>query len=215
MSNDETNAAIKSRLSAIFPDPATAARVVEAVVHSRPLGWSRKSNAPYYKEMYAEQMRAEADRMLASGNPLVYRYDKWCTDDTQMSKNTLYTRINQAVRYLVECMDAPDRRYSKWHDTTRTYRKSGVGVVIEFIPGLRGEDKSGFKADEIQPRENMPRWKREMEDWLESDSVTPFSIENLALGPDEIAELKVQFAQLSSVIASIKSSSIKIIRVNE
>ena len=207
---DNTDEKIRNRLNQIFP-PQVASRVVDVVVSNRPSGWSRHSNAPYFKEVYGKQMRDDIEKMLANGKPLVYRYGVWCTDETGMSKGTLYTRINQSIRYVVEKMDTPDKRYSSWYDRVRVHRRSGVGVMIEFIAGLHeGEE---FKGEEVEPREHMPVWRREMEDWLESDSMIPFCKEGLALSPDEIEQLKQQFAQLTNVMSSITSASVKIVKL--
>ena len=210
---ENANNQIKERLNSIFPNPQVASKIVDMVIHNRPLGWSRKSNAPYYKEMYAEQVRDDIDKMVESGNPICYRYAKWCNEDTNMSKQTLYNRINQSIRYLIEQLDMPDRKYRKWYETVHVERVSGVGVTITFIVGLH--DKQSFRADEVQPRDNMPQWQRRMEDWLESDSIKPFCEEGLCLSPEQIAELTTNLSNLTNVQASVKCESVKIIRINE
>lgn len=205
---------IKKRLGNIFPDARTASKVVDIVVQgtSRPVNWSRKSNAPYYKEMYAKQLKSEIDKMLSNGNDIVYRYSTWCTIETKMTTNTLYTRINQSIRYLIDHMDTPDHYYAKWYETVRVSREKEVGVIIRFIPGIRCGNLENFKADEIQPKEQMPRWRMNLEDWLESSDPKPFVAENLALTPEEITLFKEQFSNITNVIASVTSASIKVIK---
>lgn len=204
-----TEQAIKDKLESIFPSPEIASKVVNLIVHNRPAGWSRRSNAPYYKEVYAKQLKAEVDKMLENKKPLCFRYSTWCNTNTGMSHQTLYNRINQSIRYLIEQMDI-DNKYRNWSDMVRVERMPGVGIIISFIPGLL-EDES-FRADEIEPRDTMPIWKREMEDWLESDSIKPFCKEGLALTPQEVIDITTSLGTLTNVQASVTSKAIKIIR---
>src|SRR4051812_14140417 len=98
--SEEVDKEIKKRIEGIFPNPQTASAIVDLVVHKRPKGWSRKSNATYYKEIYAKQMKESVDKMIETGNRLVYKYEVWCNeDDGNMSPGTLYLRINQSIRY--------------------------------------------------------------------------------------------------------------------
>lgn len=208
MSEEEKN--ITDRLKQIFSDPVIAANVVDAVVHNKPKGWGRKSNAPYYQEQFGKQIKIDVDRMIETGNEIVWRYSKWC-EAGGMSENTLYTRVNQSLRYLLEKLD-PDRVYAAWHSKIRVERKPRLGVRISYIPGL-GPNADNFVADEAEPKEFTPTWKREMEDWLESSDPKPFCKEGLALNPDEIKEIKVGLALLEGLMVSINSSSIKIIKM--
>lgn len=206
MNNDD----IKNRLKEIFPSPEVASAVVDLVVKGeKPQGWSRRSNAPYFKKIYAEQIKREVDKMIETKSSIVFRYSVWCNDN-RMSPSTLYNRINQSIRYLVEKMDH-DNYYQHWYESVKVERRTKVGVVIEYIAGMESDE--GFSAEPIMSREQMPLWKRKMEEWLEGDSIIPFVQEGLALTPDEILELKQQFAQLTSVAASITSSVIKIIKM--
>jgi hypothetical protein len=202
---------IKSRIQEIFPDPVVASKVADAVVHDRPLGWSRRSNTPYYKEVYAKQIQRDADRMIQSGQSLVYKYDTWCSDGG-MSHQTLYNRIYQSIKYLLEQLD-PDKVYADWHDRTVRY-KSTVGIKIDWIAGMAKESQP-FSAEVIQPDSNKAKWRMEIDSWLEDSSKTaPLMVTNLALLPDEMKELIAEFKQLDNIIFEVKSSTIKLVKVN-
>ncbi len=190
-----------------------AAKVVDLIVHNKPSGWGRRSQAPYFKEVFAKQIKIDIDKMIDNGNPLLYRYSLHCNKETGVSKGTLYSRIYQSIRYLLEHMDA-DKRYRKWADTVRLKRES-PGIVIRYITGLSDQTKTGFAAEEILPRDHIPKWRLLMEEWLEGTSVKPFCIEGLVLTAEEITELRQQLSRLDGIESSISSSSIKIIRTNE
>src|ERR1017187_2048547 len=131
MQQDDINKSIDKRLDEVLPGKL-AAKAVDLAIHNRPIGWSRKSNAPYYRELYAKQIKAEADDMIKTGSPKCYRYTMWCNDNTGMSRQTLYNRINQSIRYLIEQMDTNDHIYAKWYDSVNVCRDRDIGVVIKF-----------------------------------------------------------------------------------
>lgn len=210
MSTDDE---IKSRLKDIFPDATVQSKIVNMVVSKRPLGWSHKSNAPYFKEIFGKQLKSEIDKMMSSGEGIIFRYSKWCNDQNGMTPNTLYTRINQSIRYVLECLD-PDGIYKQWYQTVRIKREPNLGVCVRYIPGFNEEGINGFVGETIIGSDEGPRWKREMDEWIEGDDRKPFIQENLALTPTEITELKIQIAQLSNIMSSITSSCVKLIKTS-
>jgi hypothetical protein len=209
-----TDNEIANRLHQIFPNPQVAQRVVDIVSSKRPRGWSSRSYAPYFKEIYANEVKELIDKMIETGNAIVYRYSVWCTDETQISKNTLYHRVNQSIRYLIECLDTPEHHYARWYETVKIERTHGVGVRIFFITH-RPDSPGALKAELVVPQADAPRWKREMEKWIEGDEVTPFVQEKLALTPDEVTDLKVLIAGLKGIASSITSTAVRLIRINE
>jgi len=206
----DDNEQIKKAADSIFPSPEVASKFVDMIVSNRPHGWSRHSNAPYYKEIYAIQMKKEIDKMIQSGNSLTFRYNIWCTEDG-MTPNTLYTRINQSIRYLCEKLD-PDGKYKRWYEIVKIRKKIKVGIIIEYIMGLA--DGAELSAEETVPTVDQPKWRRDLDNWLESDNTVPFCQEGLTLTPDEILRLKIEMQQLTNVKASIKSESVKVIKIN-
>jgi hypothetical protein len=210
---DNLDEKMKERLHQIFPSPHVASAMVDAIVHNRPAGWSRKSNAPYYKEIYGKQMKADIDKMIVSGKDLVFRYETWCDETFGMTPNTLYCRVNQSIRYVIEQMDA-DGKYRNWYERVRITREPKNGVVIRFIAGL--SDINPMSADIIEPKdEGRHRWLHRMDEWLESDDTIPFCAEGLAMSPEEMDKVRIQLQQLVGIQYSIRSESVKIIKTNE
>jgi hypothetical protein len=216
-STDSTDKAISDRLHSIFPNQATANRVISMVASKRPIGWGRNSGAPYYTEKNGLWIRGHIDKMIETGQNIVYRYDTFCGDKEQkMSKMTLYNMVHQSLLYLLECLDN-DKKYATWYESVFKNRKHGVGIVISFKPGHgpQGGDSPLPQPELVLPKEQMPKWKAKLEEWLEGDDKEPFIQERLALTPDEVRELKNQFVGLEGVAASITSNAVKVIRIAE
>jgi hypothetical protein len=139
---------IEHRLKRVFNNPETQAAVVDAIVSNKPAGWSRRSNAPYYKEKYARRLKPVIDEMMQDGKPVVYDYKEVKTK-LHISKSTLYLMVNQSMHYLVDRMDTPDKKYAKFCETLNIHQEEGVGLVIEIEAGFNGENEEALTPKKI------------------------------------------------------------------
>ena len=203
---------MESKLRSIFTNKELQAKIVDTVIHDRPLGWSRRSSSPYYKEEYALQFKKVLDAIASTGKPFCYRYE-WFRENFQIGKDTLYLRIYQGKRFLLERMD-PDHYYEKLLDKIDITRERGVGVLVK----LKIEATPGgpvFEPEEVMPESEGPKWRKRMQEWLEdSDSTTSFKQEGLILSPAEIEALRTQLGALSNVMPSVTSHSVKLLKMN-
>ena len=190
-------------ITVTYPDATTASRVVDLVVRKRPLGWSRKSYATYFREEYALQMKRELDSLISSRTAKLFPYEHF----PNMSSTSLYLRINQSVRYVLEFLD-PDGRYAKLWSEVRTEKVKGRGVVIKFrdfvTDDLKGEDFVA-KADKV-------KWKQKIDLYLEGDEMKPLHIDHLLLSSSEIDEVKAELDGVEGIQFSVSSKEIKIVK---
>jgi len=110
---ETTEQALSNKVRAVFTDPNMQSKVVNLLVHNKPLGWHRRSNAPYYKEKYALDVKRAFDKMMETGKEQCYYYSTF-REKYGIERSTLYTRIYQGARYLVEKMDTADGKYAKF-----------------------------------------------------------------------------------------------------
>ena len=193
----------------MFPSPNVAEAMVTLVTSERPQGWDRRSTATYYKPRFAREIQPDIDKQIESRKDLLYRYDIWCTDETRISPQTLYARINMASRYLVEKLD-PTGKYAMWNAEAIVRRITGLGIRIS----VESHDHVPLSAEIVEPKEDAPKWKSELEDWLESESDEPFVKERLALTEDEVKQIKGQFVNMAGVIASVTPVSIRVVKMS-
>jgi hypothetical protein len=208
---------LEQTVKQIFVNPTVAQRIVEIATSDRPLGWSSKSNATYYKKIYADEIRPFIDAMMIDRRDIVYRYTIFCTPETGLSKQTIYNRVNQSIRYLKERGTAEDRKkYNDWDEQVKVERIRDVGVVISYIDKEPETVGIPLKPESIEPKASKPVWMRRMDDWLEdNDNFEPFVKEGLALSIEEQTSIKVRLSGLKNVQASITDESVKIIRIGE
>ena len=191
-----------------FADNSTMSKVVSHFVRDKPIGWSHKSYAPYYKRAYADWIKKDIDEMISTRNTIVYPYDKW----PKIKGNGLYLRVNQALLFLLEPkneMDS-DGKYAKFREQVSIRRERGKGIIIEFDEVLEGSSR----AEMIMSDRDKPKWKLKMDEWLESNAVNqpPFYQKNLLLTPEEVEEIKSELEGLTNIIHDITSREIKIIK---
>lgn len=209
----DVEAAMAARLRTIFTDKVVQQKMVESVVHNRPLGWSRKSQATYYKEPYALELKKALDIMMETNKEFCFGY-AWFEKTFGLGKDSLYLRVYQSMRYLLERLD-PDKIYTRfWEEKVEMHRERGKGVTIRF----KKEFQTGgpeFAPTEVMPESEEPKWKQRMNVWLESDDTTPFLQNNVILSPEDILSLEVQLDALGdSVMSSITAHSVKLVKRN-
>jgi len=129
----QNESTVKEAVEKLFVNPEQSKAVLAALVPSkRPAGWSRRSRATYYTEEYAMQVKRVLDNILQDKQDRLWRYEDW----KQFSPTTVYLRINQSLRYLLDYMDA-DGRYKKLMSTLEIYRdRSAKGIRFGYETGV-------------------------------------------------------------------------------
>jgi hypothetical protein len=199
-------------ISVVFKSPSDQAKAVDILVHKRPLGWGRRSIAPYFNERCGLEMKQVLDVMIKDRTDQLFDYKEF-QSKFGLNKDSLYLRVNQGIRYLLEMMDTPERTYSRFMEMCTVRKKHGIGIVIAIKSECRKDFVSDFKPKPVDASEDAPAWKIKMQHWLADDESTDkFFKEGLALTTDEINELKAMLDALPDVMHSVTSYSVKIIK---
>lgn len=217
----ESENTIKEYLEKMLADPVLSARLVDGIVHGqkRPAGWSKFSRAPFYNAKYATEVKEVLDGMIADRKGRVWKYSVYA----DVSPTTIYLRVNQGMRYLLENMD-PDNVYARFRETIvirRDHGRSGdknAGVHIEILPEYRvSVEGTPFVPETVTEHGKIPKWKEAIESYL-SDAQpgsAPLVIEGLMLTPQELADIKCELAGLQgTIMSSITATTIKLIKRN-
>ena len=198
-------------VAAFFRDPNVAKVVCDSVIRTKPSGWGRRSNSPYYKEVYALALKEVADDMIKTREDQVYFYK----DFPGIVPTTLYAKVYQALRYLIDYLDTPDKHYARWSEMVTISMQQGVGVRISFVETIRDAKIADFKPRSVVSKAELPVWKQKVESYLEDHKQTkPFCESNLALTPTEIKDLRDSLLPVKGIIFHVKSYEIKIIKTN-
>lgn len=192
-------------------------------IASKPSHWASRANAPYYKEIYALQLKQVLDGMEVDREDVIFRYE----DYPKFSHSTIYLRINQSILYLLEKLDCVESKviqgesllgkplyhYARLKEMIAITRERDLGIRFSFDETVRTADINGFKPSKVMSKLESPKWKHQLENFLDNgEGGSKLVIKNLALTSEEVNDLKVQFAPLDNILAVITSSEIKIVK---
>lgn len=175
----------------------------------RPEGQGKSSVSSYYNERHAFEVKKLLDEIEKSQNDGMVMY----ADFPHLSKNSLYLRINQGFRYLIDSMDFdPPNKYRSLRDFVKITRdKKGIRISIRKV----GSD-TPLTAQKVVPLEKSLEWKDRMEDFFESSKPGDrFEQDNLDLSDEEINDIKESCIQLTNFLLDITSDHIKILHISD
>lgn len=192
----------------IFPSKEVAKAVVSLVTGNRPAGWGRKSRSSYYTKHHAENLIDYVDKQIESGQDIFYPSKTFCEGPNGVSLRTLYLRINQSARFLCERLD-PTNKYKEWWDSVHvSTNNDGLRIALKVR-------QPSITPMMVIAHGQMPRWRREFEEWIESSDMEPFVREGLLLSKEEIKKFSDEMDQLRSVIGNVNAFSVKVVKVNK
>lgn len=170
----------------------------------RPKNWSRKANAPYYKERFALQFKQVLDEMLVDKLDVEYKF----SDFPNLSRTSLYLMVNQSKLYLLEQLD-PNGQYAAFCQCV-VITKEKTGIRISLCRDVR--DGGNYRPSKVVPKDC--KWRDDMEDFLASDDPEKkiFVMDKLSLNPDEVAELEATLGVLDNIVFNITGDKIKIVK---
>lgn len=119
----------------------------------KPKNWGRRTNAPYFRERYALELRAILDGMLleyehGTHSNKIFRY----IDYPELSHNSLYLKINQSKLYLLEVLD-DDKKYFRFFQLIAIKRYRNKGVVLEYAEDAKNKEHTKLHASGFSPNE--------------------------------------------------------------
>lgn len=169
---------------------------------SRPATWNRRSKAPYYTHEYGLAMKSVADKMLSSKNDQIFELSHF----PSLRINSLYSRINQGIRFLLEVMDTPDKKYATWRAII-LIRNEKDAIRISFNPAFKDVK---FASREVVPKGDRS-YKEKVDDFLESNEKV-LIIKDLALSTDEALAMIASLKTLQGINYEVTRESIRIVK---
>ena len=199
---------IVGALKELFKDAESRKRLEAMNAQGKPKHWKKITNAPYYKEKCAIELKAVIDLMMTDGEDRIYRYEEF----PNLSKNSLYLRVNQSKLYLLAEMD-PDGRYKSFFDNLSITRES-AGVRISFVKDAR--NGSDFMPSKVITLSSHDEIRQQIDTFLEhGKSGEEFFLQKLQLSPEEIETLDASLVSLEGIVYNITSGTIKIVKIND
>lgn len=172
----------------------------------RPIAWSKASNATYYRKRYAEELKEVIDAMILDSEDRLLRF----TSFPQLSKKSLYIKVNQSFLYLVNEMDTEDSRYRTAKENICITRES-EGVRLSWAKST----DSISNAEIVKPKQEEKTWKIQLDKFLEDGKPnTKLHISGLMLTDEEVTDVVTSLNQLKNVVHIITRAEIKVVKLD-
>lgn len=183
--------------------------------NKRPTNWSRKSNAPYYKERYALQLRSVLDEMIQEHYKNIHTTRYFYYKEANLSKNSMYLMIRQSLMFLLDQMD-PDRVYKRFSELIKI-EKEETGIRISYcddIEQLADSPLNKVVVIEDQTEQEITVQAR-IEEFLENAKPgEKFELTRLQLDNEIVENLRLSVSQLKDIVASITRTNIRLIKLS-
>lgn len=169
------------------------------------MGWGRKSRSPYYNNRNALGLKKLIDAMIETRQEIHVPYIQ---EGNVLSPNSLYLKINQGIAYIVAMYDTEDKKYRHWREEIFIRRDNPTHIRIYFHTG--GASPSGALVA-MDTKDKI--WIRDLEEWLESDSVEPYIKEDLTMTPEQAQKLLTELKELKGIEFSVGPTYIKAVKI--
>jgi len=182
--------------------------VPSVVYRDRPAGQSKSTIQPYYKERFALEMKSIIETVEQMGQDAIILY----ADYPDLSKLSVYLRVNQGFRFLVDNLDFdPPNRFRALKDKLKITREK-AGIRISFT---RLTTDKPLTAKKVIAKEDNLAWQDKLEEFLgNSKPGDTFEQNDLSLTQEQIDTLEISMSQLENFLCKISPTNIKILHVS-
>ena len=183
----------------------------EKKMGKKPTEYSPRSGF-YYSEKEAKNLVPIIDDMMVDKETVMIRYD----DYPQWAPHTVYLKINQALKYIVDYLDTPDKKYAKFRDCIKISKDDeGQGVVIRYIDNILYQTR-GWIAHKIKPGDmEIATYKKKVFDFMESSDVgDEIDLKDLNLTQEEVDQLKSILDESPIFLAFVSDKRVKIVHAS-
>ncbi len=167
-----------------------------------------RSGGNYYNRNDAEKLKPFLDEMIVDGEPREFRF----VDYPQWSPNTVWLKINQAIKYIVDNLDTEDRKYAIFRNRLKICKiETGVLFKIVDSPTINGwiaHKVSGEISKELETyKDQVFRFMETSEEGEELD------LKDLTISEEEVIKMKELLDPSPIFAAFVSCSRIKIIHL--
>lgn len=174
--------------------------------NTKPLNWSKRANAPYYRKKFADDLKLDLDKMLQDKEPIIYLYA-----ETKLSRKSLQLKIHQSFMFLIEEMDTEDFKYRGARENIAiTTEKTGIQLTWVGLHSSSRAVKVAFgDTTSLQVQ-------KDLDDFLENGKRgTKFERASLQLNKEEVAQLEASMLDIEGIRYQVSSDRIKIMKLTE
>lgn len=173
-------------------------------------------NEPADKEIYisrdAKQLLPIINAMIEDKEDREFRFEDF---SSYWKPNTVWIKINQCVKFIVENLDTPEKKYSRWREQIQIKRNTN-GVLLEWIknPLLLNRGWIAHKVKTTEEEKIIAGYREKIFKFLaESKPNEYIHLKELTLDEEEVSSLKKVLSDNKEFLFKISETEIKIIHI--
>ncbi len=162
-----------------------------------------RSGGNYYNKNDAESLRPFLDEMILDKEPREFLF----SDYPQWSPNTVWLKINQAIKYIVD-HDTPEGKYTIFRYKLRICKQEN-GVLFKIV-----DSPSGWIAHKIKEASDQESYKDRIFKFMENSKENEeLDIKELNLDIEEMNKWKALLDSSPIFAAFISQTRVKIVHI--
>ena len=167
-----------------------------------------RSGGNYYNRHDAEKLKPFLDEMMIDNEPREFHF----ADYPQWSPNTVWLKINQAVKYIIDNLDDSEKKYAYFR-TRLKICKTEFGILFKIE-----EPIAGWIAHKVKDGSELgilEDYKNRVYSFMEgSEEGEELDIKDLNIDENEVKKLKELLDPSPIFAAFISQSRIKIVHLS-
>lgn len=181
----------------------------------RPTTWSGMTVASYYKERFALELKAVVDEMMKAYAAADLTDVEWSFKDyPEMAPSTIYNKLNQSKRYLLEKMDIQGI-YSAFFQLVN-FTRERTGIRLSYARDIRNPNENTFKPKKVISKYDGPTWKIKIQKWLDNAKEKErLHVKNLSLTPEEIDVANELLSNIHDILFEVTDEDIRIVKLTK
>jgi len=200
-------------MEAVCKNKIPDVRSKTASLVTKPLTYE-KLKAPYYREQYALQLQVILDMMIVDREDRLVLYK----DYPELSKHSLYNRINQSLQYLIHELDTPDSKYATLRFEIKL-KPETKGVRLKFNKPLEPliAHKAEPVVEEKKPDAVVSKIQTLIAEFIADSEQNFFLCKDIALTHKQVFEI-IEFLdsyKVDKLLYHVYRKSIRIVKIGK
>lgn len=172
------------------------------------------SSKNFYLEKEAKSLLPIIDEMIADKQDREFLF----SDMPHWKPNTIFIKLNQAVRYICDNMDTEDNKYKVFRSCVQI-KKQENGILFHYVadPGYRDRLWTAHKVEKgVEKVIPVETWKSKVQDFMLDSKVGDFlNIKELTLNEEDLLYLKTIFHETKNFLCKFTETEIKIAHIED
>src|SRR6266550_1763534 len=200
-SNEQLKCVIEGFKDLIKANPKLQKKILKST--------EERSSGNYYNKGDAEKLKPFLDEMIIDGEPREFRF----SDYPQCSPNTVWLKINQAIKYIVDNLDDNEKKYAFFRNKLKIC-KTETGVLLKIVDSPTINGWIAHKVSNLENSKVLETYKDQVFHFMETSSEgEELDIKDLNIDEEEVSKMKTLLDPSPIFAAFVSQNRIKVVHL--